>query len=231
MARALRLCSGCLADVPSGLGAIRRALVAIREIVAQGEGAQRGAPPRPGDEPFGALDNYGLRDDGTIGPIVGGRWEASHYSKFDAIASGQVPLGEVWPMGPNPDTRSLRGPLRRLSALFDDVYGLLLRAIDVAVSEPSANGPFFSTVLPLMHTALPQLAGALMQTPLHDGADPSVGPNAGPAFLVGDAPLAEVIRDCDALVSSSAVSPDVRHREVWLPALLATQAVLAALPS
>lgn len=202
---------------------------AIQEIITQGEGASRGHPPRPGEEGFGLYDNYGLRDDGTIGPIVGARWELSHYSKFEAIANGNPAIGDVYPMIPNPNTNDLHGPLRKLSELFDDVYGILLRALQASVSEPAASKTFYSSVLPLMHVALPQLSVALMQTPLYPGADPSTGPNAGPCFWVGTATPEATLAACDALLADATDSSDSLQRTVWVPALQATRAVLTTL--
>ena len=208
---------------------LKSALAAIRQIVAQGEGASRSDTPYPGDQPFGTYNTYGLRDDGTIGPIVGGSWEMSHFSKFSRLASGDPPLGAVWPMRPNPDTASLTGDLAELSQLFDDVDGLLLRGLQASISSTDGEGVFFGAVLPLMHTALPLLAGALMQTPIFDGADPSLGPNAGPAFGVGTATAQSTHDRCVALAAAAAASSDTTRRSVWAPALQAAAPVLAAL--
>jgi Ferritin-like len=210
-------------DLPS-------ALLAIREIVEQGEGASRDHPPRPGDEGFGILDNYGRRSDGTIGPIVGASWEASHYAKFETIANGTVPIGAVWPMQPNPDTNQLKHALRDLSELFDDVYGLMLRGLQATLNSPESRALFFGGVLPLMHSALPQLALALMQTPLYPGADPSLGPNAGPAFLVGEATRDVALARCEGLLAEATISDDPLQRAVWVPALTTVRDVLLNLP-
>ncbi|NER49278.1 MAG: hypothetical protein F6J92_21815, partial [Symploca sp. SIO1A3] len=75
---------------------------AIKQIMQQGEGA---IPPNTGydkSQPYGTYNQYGLRSDGTYGPILGTPYELSHYFKFKAIADGIVPLPLVYPMIPNP---------------------------------------------------------------------------------------------------------------------------------
>lgn len=210
---------------------LKSALLAIEQIIAQGEGATRGHPPRPGEEGFGVMDGYGLRDDGTIGPLVGSAWEQSHYKKFSLIAEGQAELGAVWPMQPNPDTAALEGRLRDLSQLFDDLYGILLRCMQATLCSAQERGLFFTAVLPLMHTALPDLSRALMQSPIYEGADPTLGPNAGPSFLVGTASVAEAQARCQALIRhATGKGASDLARDQWLPALRTVADVLAALP-
>ncbi len=208
---------------------LRTALLAIREIVDQGEGSSAGNSPYPGDQPFGTFNDYGMRRDGTVGPLVGTSWEMSHYGRFSRIATGQVALPAVWPMVPNPSTSSVTGDIQELSQLFDDVYGLLLRGLDQTVTSPNTQGTFFSVVLPLMHTALPLLAITLMQTPLYEGASSSLGPNAGPAFGVGTATADEALAACTALIEASSQSDDSLRRTTWVSNLTIVQSALQSL--
>jgi hypothetical protein len=208
------------------------ALLALREITEQGEGAPAGRPPYPGEEEFGARDNYGRRADGTWGPIVGTPWEMSHYGKFKQLASGEVAIPAVHPMQPNPSPAELDGPVRRFAELFDACYTVLLHGIERSLGQPGderdadrdldADTAFFGVAFPLMQFVLPRLATVLMRTPLRPGADPELGPNAGPGFLLVEPHPAppEIVASARSLTGQG---PDlgVDYGTAWAEALAA----------
>lgn len=178
---------------------LRSAKRAVQEITQQGEGATHPRPPLPGEEPFGGYDHYGRRSDGTYGPILGIPWELSHYRKFQALANGQVAIPATYPMTPNPSTDRFEGEVRALSALFDGAYTLVLRALSATFTTRSTAESFFRVAFPLMRDVLPTLATLLMQTPIEPAADPTLGPNAGPAFQWRDAEPAALVDEAAAL--------------------------------
>jgi hypothetical protein len=200
---------------------------ALKEIIEQGEGAPLAHPPLPGDEPFGAYDHYGLRPDGTYGPIIGTPWELSHYRRFQQLATGEVEIPPTYPMQPNPSADDLEGPTRELSELFDACYTLVLTALGRTFRSSGSDGAFFGEAFPVMQSALPPLATVLMRSPLEHGADPDLGPNAGPAFVYRPRRREEIIASAESLVGKA---PDVgaHYIRAWDEALYATVDALVA---
>jgi hypothetical protein len=150
---------------------LRSARRAIDEIVSQGEGS-------------GATESDA---DG----------ELAHYWRFNQIVNGTFPLGKVYPMRTDPRTDDLpAGPLRELSQLFDDVYGLLLRSMTRFFNMRS--GPertqLVATVAPLMYGVLRTIAVILMETRIPDREQ-----TAGPSFQFSQAPQPEVVARCAKL--------------------------------
>jgi hypothetical protein len=200
---------------------------ALMEITEQGEGAPEPRPPLPGEEPFGAYDHYGPRADGTYGPIVGTPWELSHYRRFQQLATGEVEIPATYPMQANPSADRLEGPARALSELFDACYTLVLTALERAFTTPGSDAAFFGEAFPVMQSVLPPLAAVLMQTPLESGADPDLGPNAGPAFVYRSQTPEQIVASAESLLGKA---PDVGdgYAQAWDGALHATIAALAA---
>ncbi|MFL6195964.1 MAG: ferritin-like domain-containing protein [Thermoanaerobaculia bacterium] len=197
---------------------LESALAAINEITEQGEGATTPHPPIPGDEPFGGHDHYGPRADGTYGPILGTPWEMSHYYKFQGLADGAIPSPAVFPMQANPDPDQLKGKVRELSDLFDSCYALVLRSLERALGSPEQERNFFGIAFPVMHFTLPPLARLLMQTtllPEAQGNDASLGPTAGPAFLVRDERLKEMVRTAAKLEKEAPKSRGSAYEQLW----------------
>lgn len=179
------------------------ARLAISEIVQQGEGAETPQEPYHPDEPWGGYEHYGMRPDGTYGPILGTPLELSHYFKFKAVADGVVPLPAVYPMAPNPDVDRFENPIaRQVAEIFNGCYGVLVRAVELAFSSDKATDPFFTVVVPIMQAPLPLLATELMQLPVLTLGDPILGPTAGPPFRYEDTPLVQVADKVTALLSS-----------------------------
>jgi hypothetical protein len=199
---------------------------ALREITEQGEGAPLAHPPLPGEEPFGAYDAYGMRPDGTYGPIIGTPWELSHFRKFEQLATGEVAIPATYPMQANPSAPP-DGPIADLSALFDACYTLVLTSLERAFTSAATDSAFFGVAFPIMQSVLPQFATVLMQTPLEAGADPGLGPTAGPAFLYRAQPAGEIVAGAQALIGRA---PDLGsgYAQAWDQALHATVAALAA---
>ncbi len=162
----------------TGLTSAKRA---IKEITEQGEGASSPKPPMPGQDPFGGCEHYGLRLDGTYGPIIGRPWEMSHYRKFQQLADAVNPGPAVYPMQTNPSAGRFSGLTKELADLFNGIYTLMLQSLEKLFTTGRENW-FFEVAFPLMRFALQPLAILLMQTPLQPQADPSAGPNAGPPF-------------------------------------------------
>ncbi|MFT3776169.1 MAG: LodA/GoxA family CTQ-dependent oxidase [Minicystis sp.] len=154
---------------------------AINEIVQQGEGAAFPRAMPEGEDRYGGKDHYGDRPDGTFGPILGTPWEMSHYRKFEKLASA-ADQPAVWPMAANPGANVQSGFRADLAKLFDQCYSIMLGALERAFGSAQQQRYFFGAAFPLMQYALAPLANLLVQTPLISGADPSVGPNAGPPF-------------------------------------------------
>jgi hypothetical protein len=204
---------------------LAEAKATIREITQQGEGAVVPQPPRPGEEPCGTLERYGWRLDGTYGPILGTPWEMSHYAKFKSLAGGTTHPPVVYPMQANPCPDQLERPLRDLSELFNQSYGLLLQSLQCAMSSAEQQVAFFGVAFPIMHSVMPALATLLMQTTLLKASDPALGPTAGPSFQYRSASLEDVVRCASAL---RCVQPDrpLAYQQVWASTLDQVSATL-----
>lgn len=201
---------------------LESALRAINEITEQGEGATTPHPPIPGDDPFGGYEHYGMREDGTYGPILGTPWEMSHYYKFQALANGAIPSPTAYPMQSNPSPDDLEGAVREVSDLFDACYSLVLRGLERAFGKPDENRSFFGVAFPVMHFALPALARLLMQTTLRPQAqenESALGPTAGPAFLVRDQPIEEMVRTAERLLANPPQDRGQAYTPIWQQSL------------
>jgi len=182
---------------------LKTAKMAIDEIVEQGEGAPAasGAPTEP-NENFGTKDAYAYRSDGTYGPILGAPSEQSHYYKFMEVAKGNYPIGAVYPMLPNPTPESFKGNAWAvaLSEIFNGCYSIMVAGLEKAFSSTGPDDPFFSVVFTMMQSVIPVLSVQMMQLPLTAGADPSVGPNAGPTFVLAPIGLDKLIAKVQACI-------------------------------
>lgn len=160
------------------------ALRACNEIVKQGEGAPLTFTSVGNEtERFGNYEHYGDRPDGTYGPILGTPKEMSHYLKFKDIAEGKIPLGDVYPMMPNPNIESFtQEHTKQLAHIFDGCYSILLKTLEICFGDNIKPDPFFTIVVPLMQTIFPTVATRLMQLPVIPHGDAELGPNAGPCF-------------------------------------------------
>jgi Ferritin-like len=156
---------------------------AILQIVQQGEGAVDPTRTLVPEQPFGAYQHYGMRLDGTYGPILGTPFELSHYFKFKNIVEKGI-IGDTHPTASNPRMADFTNPkARELARLFNAYYSVTLRSLEKAFEVTRDNHDlYFEVTLPLMHAHLPRIARSLMTTPLTTDGDPVVGPNAAPTF-------------------------------------------------
>lgn len=155
----------------------------IEQIVHQGEGSlPPGGQPLDPLQPFGTYNYYGIRTDGTYGPIVGTPLELSHFIKFRRIALEPTAFPNTLPIQSNPDLSQFTNDAAlELANAFNQAYSAMLRAFELSFQNVP-DDPYFGIVLNMMHQVLPNLALAMMNTPAHQGGDPSVGPNATPTW-------------------------------------------------
>ncbi|HTW70453.1 MAG TPA: ferritin-like protein [Acetobacteraceae bacterium] len=156
---------------------------AILQIVQQGEGAVDPTRTLVPEQPFGAYQHYGMRLDGTYGPILGTPFELSHYFKFKGIAEKNA-VGETYPSASNPRVTDFTNPKARdLATLFNKYYSVTVRSLEQVFAVTKDNRDvYFEVTLPLMHAHLPRIARSLVTTPMTSLGDPVVGPNAAPTF-------------------------------------------------
>jgi hypothetical protein len=149
---------------------LKSALDGINTIVEQGEGT-----PQTEFDPEGEL---------------------AHYWKFNQIVDGTIPLGSVYPVTIDPRTADLPAgsPVRLLSQLFNDCYGLLLRAL-TQVFNTGNNSPMIGPMFDLMTSILPAVANVLVKTPI-----PGKDVNAGPSFEFSNRVQSEVVSEAAYLL-------------------------------
>lgn len=159
------------------------ALLAIDEIVKQGEGASNIHAPLVPFENWGSYENYGKRTDNTYGPILGSSRELSHYYKFKVLADGIVPITDTYPMLPNPSPDKFTNQQAAKAAeVFNYSYSAMLYAMEQSFSSDKKENPFFTVACPIMQSILSPLGVQLMTMPTDSNGDSSNGPNAGPPF-------------------------------------------------
>ncbi|MDP6513732.1 MAG: ferritin-like protein [SAR202 cluster bacterium] len=107
--------------------------------------------------------------------------ELAHYYKFERIAKGDAPLGDVWPVVKSPKTADYPEPLRDLSNLFNGCYCYMLLALEdifLLTDAAEKHRLVFRGLYSVMISVMPMLARMMMQQPIAEGADE----NAGPTF-------------------------------------------------
>lgn len=162
------------------------ALAGIDQIVRQGEGKVPPDQPLVPREPYGTYNQYGLRTDGTYGPILGTPEELSHFMKFREVSLDVANFPPTLPATSNPRLEDFSNPEALDQAkIFNQHYSVMLRGFERTFLR-SEYDPFFGVVLNLMHEVLPNIAVALMNTPAHADGDGSVGPNAAPTWSWDD---------------------------------------------
>ena len=158
------------------------ALAGIGQIVRQGEGTVPADQPLVPRQPFGAYNQYGMRTDGTYGPILGTPEELSHFMKFRQVSLAPASFPPTLPVVSNPRLTDFTNKEALDTArLFNKNYSVMLRGFEQTFLRSDFD-PFFGVVLNLMHDVLPSLAAALMNTPAHEHGDAEVGPNAAPTW-------------------------------------------------
>ena len=162
------------------------ALLAIEEIVEQGEGTHTSALAPVGFDHAIRLGHLKLEPFGFQGAP-----EPAHYWRFPDIVEGRTPLGDVHPMRLDPSSAALpHGELHELSRLFDACYSLQLDVME-RVWRAGDESPLIDTAMvPLMNHAQKPIARALLREPWPDGS----GDVAGPPFAWDPMPLGDVRR-------------------------------------
>lgn len=196
------------------------AKLAIKEIVQQGEGATPPKQEYQDKQPFGTYNYYGYRSDDTYGPILGTPLDLSHYFKFKDLADGKIPLGTVYPMIPNPSLDEFESRwTRQLAELFNDAYGLMINTLQILFSCQSEPDPFYTIIVPLMQGVFTTLSTQLMQLPVLENGDSSLGANAGPCFQYSSITVE------DFLVKTSMLKTELDQavtEDIGLKSILAT---------
>lgn len=199
---------------------LKSAKLAINEIVQQGEGAVTPDNTLVPTEDWGTYEHYGLRSDGTYGPILGTPRELSHYYKFKAIAEGKLPTGDLYPMMANPRSEMFESDnAQQVAAIFNGCYSVMLKALQLSLGSNTQPDPFFTVGFSLMEGALPQLAVQLMQMPALDHGNASLGPTAGPPFVYVDTTLNAVLEQTSEFKDKLS---EAAHGDATLQALVAT---------
>jgi hypothetical protein len=176
------------------------ALLAIEEIIEQGEGTHTSAFAPVGFE----RDRLGHLELEPFG--FQGAPERAHYWRFLDIVAGRTPIGDVHPMRVDPSSGDLpNGELRDLSRLFDACYSLQLDVME-RVWRFENQGPLVDgAMVPLMNHAQKPIALALLREPWPDGS----GEVAGPPFAWDPMPLDDVRSLARRLASTFELGPTV----------------------
>jgi hypothetical protein len=187
---------------------------AIQQIVQQGEGHAPFGKPLDPKEKWGTYNYYGMRTDGTYGPIIGTPLESTHFVKFRTIALDTANFPKTRAIVSNPKLDDFTNTEAREKAqAFDVAYSILLKALEATFhTKPDpmfgAADPYFGVALPLMHDVMPSLALALMSTPALENGDPDVGPYAAPTFTYRpDADIAQLGKSIASSMGLVARSP------------------------
>ena len=162
---------------------LESAKLAINQIVEQGEGAVDPTHALVAEQPYGAYQHYGMRTDGTYGPIMGTPYELSHYYKFLKVADAPS-FPPTRPTISNPRLSDFGNAVAVATArAFNTCYSVVLNSLQQSFTTAGGGSDvYFKITLPLMHNQLPVLALQLMQTPAFSDGDAAVGPNAAPTF-------------------------------------------------
>jgi hypothetical protein len=185
---------------------LRSARFGIRQIVQQGEGAVDPTRTLVPDQPFGAYNYYGMRLDGTYGPILGTPFELSHYFKFKHIVDSGI-FPDTYPSVSNPRVSEFQNEKAKQAATtFNKYYSVILKGLELTfANSPPDHDVYFEVVLPLMHGHLPTIAKQLVNTPINPDGDPTIGPNAAATFEYDPkANLAELIGMVETMRNHSA---------------------------
>jgi len=104
--------------------------------------------------------------------------ELTHYYKFEQLAEGVSPLGEVRPVITNPSTASLPAGLQPLSDLVNALYRYLYLIMDDLYQPAADKAPLVDRLYGVMGGLLGPTIRYLMTQPIGDGLV------AGPSFEV-----------------------------------------------
>ncbi len=174
------------------------ALLAIEEIVEQGEGTHTSAFAPVGSD-ASRLEHLKLEPFGFQGAP-----EPAHYWRFLDIVEGRTPLGDVHPVRLDPSSGDLpEGDLRDLSRLFDACYSLQMDVMERVWGVGDESPLIDAAMIPLMNHAQKPIALALQREPWPDGS----GDVAGPPFAWDPMPLDEMRGSARRLASVFDLGP------------------------
>jgi hypothetical protein len=162
------------------------ALLAIEEIVEQGEGTHTSALAPVGFDLTTRLPHLKLQPFGFQGAP-----EPAHYWRFLDIVEGRTPLGGVHPMRLDPSSADLPdGELHDLSRLFDACYSLQLDVMEQVWGAGDESPLIDTAMVPLMNHAEKPIARTLQREPWPDGS----GEVAGPPFAWAPMAMGDMLR-------------------------------------
>ena len=102
--------------------------------------------------------------------------ELTHYYKFEQLADGSTPIGEVWPVLTNPRTADFPEALQGASDLFNALYRVMFVTMDNLFAPGANQGALIGQLYALMSDCLAPVACYLVSQPVGDSH------NAGPTF-------------------------------------------------
>lgn len=108
----------------------------------------------------------GLSEDRWADPA---HQELTHYQKYEAIATGKVPLPRVSPAPTNPRTADYPDAIRPVSDLFNALYRSVFLALDELFSGGSDQRPGIDRLYRTMSNLMAPVARYLLQQPLDAG--------------------------------------------------------------
>jgi hypothetical protein len=133
--------------------------------------------------------------------------ELTHFYKFEQIASGVSPIGEVWPVRANPKTADFPEPVANVSRLFNALYGLMFVTMRDLFSGENDQGLIIGRLYALMSACMTPTARYLVEQPISEGE------HAGPTFEIhqfsGD-PWRETTELADAVATEDTRLEGVR---------------------
>jgi hypothetical protein len=139
--------------------------------------------------------------------------ELTHYYKLELLASGTVPIGDVWPALDNPRTAELPVELQGVSNLVNSFYQLTLLTMADLFSGAGDQDAGISDLYDLMTHCLAPTARYLVAQPTGGGR------TSGPTFeyiVFGDDPRRETARLAKAVATAHPDLVDVAaHVSGW----------------
>lgn len=119
----------------------------------------------------------GIRHDHYADPA---QQELAHYYKFEQIASGRSPIGEILPLVRNPKTSEMTSPAKEISQLFNASYCYFLTVMEELYTPTDEKGKmaYVMKIYGIMERLMGPVARCLVQIPYRNDTKE----NAGPTF-------------------------------------------------
>jgi rubrerythrin len=95
--------------------------------------------------------------------------ELTHFYKFEQIASGATPIGDVWPVMSSPTTSDFPPEIRPVSDLFNAMYGLMFKTMGDIFGGNGQQSLAAGRLYTLMGRCLAPVAQHLVQLPIGRG--------------------------------------------------------------